>query len=91
MFADVVFYTDTQRDVVIVPTEAIQTGVDGQYVYTLDSENVAHRVSVETGLVGDGETEITAGLSGGETLVTVGQFYLSEGARARVVASEVTT
>lgn len=91
MFADVVFYTDTQRDVVIVPTEAIQTGVDGQYVYTLDSENVAHRVSVEIGLVGDGETEITAGLSGGETLVTVGQFYLSEGARARVVASEVTT
>lgn len=91
MFADVVFYTDTQRDVVIVPTEAIQTGVDGQYVYTLDSENIAHRVSVETGLVGDGETEITAGLSGGETLVTVGQFYLSEGARARVVASEVTT
>ncbi len=64
MFADVVFYTDTQRDVVIVPTEAIQTGIDGSYVYTLDSENIAHRVPVETGLVGDGETEITSGLSG---------------------------
>lgn len=90
MFADVVFYTDTQRDVVIIPTEAIQTGTDGSYVYTLDSENIAHRVTVETGLVGDGETEITSGLSGGETLVTVGQFYLSEGAAARVVSSEVT-
>ena len=89
MFADVVFYTDTQRDVVIVPTEAIQTGIDGSYVYTLDSENIAHRVPVETGLVGDGETEITSGLSGGETLVTVGQFYLSEGAEARVVTPEV--
>lgn len=44
-----------------------------QYVYTIDSDNIAHRIPVETGLVGDGETEITSGLSGGETLVTVGQ------------------
>ena len=85
MFADVVFYTDTQNDAVVIPTEAIQTGMDGQYVYTLDSENLAHRVLVETGLVGDGVTEVTSGLYGGETLVTVGQFYLSEGATARVV------
>ncbi len=85
MFADVVFYTDTQNDAVVIPTEAIQTGMDGQYVYTLDSENLAHRVLVETGLVGDGVTEVTSGLYGGETLVTVGQFYLSDGATARVV------
>ncbi|MFQ9410739.1 MAG: efflux RND transporter periplasmic adaptor subunit [Evtepia gabavorous] len=91
MFADVTFYTDTQSDVVIVPTEAIQTGMDGQYVYTIDSDNIAHRIPVETGLVGDGETEITSGLSGGETLVTVGQFYLSEGAAVRVVAPEVAS
>ena len=91
MFASVVFYTDTQNDVVIVPTEAIQTGMDGQYVYTLDQDNIAHRVVVETGLVGDGVTEITSGLSGGEVLVTVGQFYLSEGAAVRVVSSEVAS
>lgn len=52
MFADVTFYTDTQSDVVIVPTEAIQTGMDGQYVYTIDSDNIAHRIPVETRLVG---------------------------------------
>lgn len=86
MFADVVFYTDTQNNAVVIPTEAIQTGMDGQYVYTLDSENIAHRVLVETGLVGDGVTEITSGLYGGEVLVTVGQFYLSDGAAARVVS-----
>ena len=84
MFAEVTFYTDTQTNVVVIPTEAIQTGVDGSYVYTLDSENVAHRIMVETGLVGDGVTEVTSGLTGGEALVTVGQFYLSEGTVARV-------
>lgn len=85
MFAEVNFFTDTQNDVVIVPTEAILTGVDGSYVFTLDPDNIAHRVEVETGLVGDGITEITSGLEGGEVLVTVGQFYLSDGALARVV------
>lgn len=90
IFADVTFYTDTQSNVVVVPTEAIQTGTDGQYVFTLDANNIAHQVTVETGLVGESVTEITSGLEGGETLVTVGQFYLSDGAAARVVASEVT-
>lgn len=85
MFAEVTFFTDAQSDVVVVPTQAIQTGVDGSYVYTLDADNVAHRVTVETGLVGDGVTEVTSGLAGGEALVTVGQFYLSEGMTAKVV------
>lgn len=89
MFADVTFYTDTQNNVVVIPTEAIQTGIDGQYVYILDGENLAHKVMVETGLVGDGVTEITSGLSGGERLVTVGQFYLSEGDPVRIVSGEV--
>ena len=85
MFAEVTFFTDAQNNVVVIPTEAIQTGVDGSYVYILDSENIAHRVPVETGLVGNGVTEITSGLEGGEALVTVGQFYLSDGSLARVV------
>ena len=85
MFAEITFFTDSQSNVVVIPTEAIQTGVDGSYVYVLDSDNIAHRVSVETGLVGDGVTEVTSGLAEGDALVTVGQFYLSEGTQARVV------
>lgn len=89
MFADVIFYTDTQENVILVPTEAIQTGTNGQYVYTIDDQNIAHMVPVQTGLVGDGITEVTSGLAGGERLVTVGQFYLNEGSEVRVVSAEV--
>ena len=89
MFADVTFYTDTQDNVVLVPTEAIQTGTDGQYVYIVDNNDQAHQLSVTTGLVGDGVTEVTSGLTGGERLVTVGQFYLSEGTPVRIVSAEV--
>ena len=89
MFADVTFYTDTQDNVVLVPTEAIQTGTDGQYVYIVDNNDQAHQIPVVTGLVGDGVTEVTSGLAGGERLVTVGQFYLTEGSSVRVVSAEV--
>ncbi|MBR5533765.1 MAG: efflux RND transporter periplasmic adaptor subunit [Ruminiclostridium sp.] len=89
MFADVTFYTDTQENVILVPTESIQTGTDGQYVYTVDDQNITHMVPVQTGLVGDGITEITYGLAGGERLVTVGQFYLTDGAEVRIVSAEV--
>ena len=88
MFADVVLFTDTREDAVIVPTEAILTGPGGQYVATLDEKQTVRLRPVETGLIGAGVTEITTGLSGGETLVVVGQSYLTEGGQARIVTAE---
>ena len=52
--------------------------------------DTAKKVTVQTGVVGDGVTEITGGLTGGETLVTKGQSYLSDGAAVRVVSGEDT-
>lgn len=88
MFADVVLFTDTREDAVVVPTEAILMGPQGQYVVTLDNQQTAKLQLVETGLIGDSVTEITSGLSGGETLVVVGQSYLAEGGQARIVTAE---
>ncbi len=88
MFADVSLFTDSRENTVVIPTEALLVKEDGQFVVLLDGGNVAQRVQVETGLVGDGVTEITSGLSGGETLVTVGQSYLKDGDVARVVSPE---
>lgn len=117
-FADVVLYTDRRDNTVYVPTEAILTDGDSQYVFILkddgsqpDTPNTstpadgsqpdgsgtsdtsetfytASKITVTTGLVGDGATEITEGLSGGETLVVKGQSYLSDGAAARIVSEE---
>jgi RND family efflux transporter MFP subunit len=84
MFADVVIETDQQSDTVVIPTEAILTDSTGSYVYITDG-STATRVDIETGLVGSGVTQITSGLSGGETLVTSGQSYLTDGSAVRVV------
>lgn len=88
MFADVTFHTNTSFNTVVVPTEAILTSGDTQYVFVVENGNTAQYVEVTTGLTGNGVTEITSGLTAGEQLVTVGQSYLSDGDPVRVVSGE---
>lgn len=84
MFARAVFRTDSRVGTVLIPTESILTGEDGQQsVYIVDGDT-AYQVNITTGLVGETKTEVTSGLNGGEQLVTRGQSYLSDGAPVRI-------
>lgn len=89
-FATVIFYTDRRENTLSVPTECVLTGNDNErYLFTVDeSGTTAKRVTVETGLVGKTETEITSGLTEGDRVVTKGQSYLSDGSAVRVVTSD---
>ena len=86
-FADVTFFTNRRTDTVTIPSDAILTNGEIQYIYTVTG-TTAHKVEIETGVVGAGVTEVTRGLSGGETLVVKGQSYLSDGAAVRIVSGE---
>lgn len=89
-FATVIFYTDRRENTLSVPTECVLTGNDNErYLFTVDeSGTTAARVTVETGLVGKTNTEITSGLSEGDRVVVKGQSYLSDGSAVRVVTSD---
>ena len=87
MFADVSFRTDTSTDTIVIPTEAILTSNDVQYVFVVEND-AARYVEISAGLTGNGVTEVTSGLKAGDMLVTVGQAYLSEGDPVRVVSGE---
>ncbi len=83
MFAKATFRTDARYRAVLIPTEAILNNGTEQYVFVVE-DGEAYRVTVTTGLVGEKQTEILSGLEGGETLVTRGQSYLSDGAPVRI-------
>ncbi|NBI65602.1 efflux RND transporter periplasmic adaptor subunit [Pseudoflavonifractor sp. 60] len=87
MSADVSFRTDTSADTIVIPTEAILTSNDLQYVFVVEGDS-ARYVEITSGLTGNGVTEVTSGLTGGELLVTVGQAYLADGDAVRVVSGE---
>lgn len=84
MSAEVTFHTDISENTIVIPTEAILTGTDGQYVFVAE-DGVARRCPITTGLTGSGVTEVLTGVSAGEELVTVGQAYLVDGSAVRVV------
>lgn len=87
MFADVTFHTNTSADAVVIPTEAILTSNSVNYVFVV-RDGIANYVQVETGLTGNGVTEVISGLEAGDQLVTVGQAYLSDGDAVRIVSGE---
>ena len=89
-FATVIFYTDRRENTLSVPTDCVLTGNDNErYLFTVDeSGTTAARVTVETGLVGKTNTEITSGLNEGDRVVVTGQSYLSDGSAVRVVTSD---
>lgn len=87
MSAEVLFRTDYSTDTIVIPTEAILTSGEKQYVFVVENGE-ARYVEVSTGLTGSGVTEITSGLSAGEQLVTVGQAYLKDGTAVRIVSGE---
>ena len=89
-FATVIFYTDRRENTLSVPTDCVLTGNDNErYLFTDDeSGTTAARVTVETGLVGKTNTEITSGLNEGDRVVVKGQSYLSDGSAVRVVTSD---
>jgi len=62
--------TDIKQDVIAVSSSAIKTSGDTKYVLVMNDSGEVSQQTVETGLVGDSTTEITSGLTVGQTIVT---------------------
>lgn len=90
MFADVTFHTDVSENTIVVPTEAVLTRGETQYVFVVENDTAKY-VEVTTGLTGNGVTEVLTGLTAGQQLVTVGQAYLNDGDPVRIVSGADAT
>jgi membrane fusion protein, multidrug efflux system len=72
---------------VLVPSEAIQTGQEGAFVYVVGRDMKVESRPVVAGAIIDTETIIERGLKAGETVVTDGQLRLGPGATVRIKSS----
>ena len=83
MYATVNFAPAADRDVLLVPTEAvIQTGKRSVVLVAQDEGRFAP-VDVEVGLDSNGRTEIRSGLQAGQKVVVSGQFLIDSEANLR--------
>lgn len=73
----------TIQDAVLVPTQAVQTGQQGQFVFVV-KEDTAELRPVNAGIIHEDMTVIENGLAPGEQVVTDGQILLMPGARVEI-------
>ena len=80
----------TVKDVIVVPTRAIQTSQNGDIVYVVTSNKTVELRPISTSFSADGQTVVTQGMKAGETVVTDGQLRLRDGISVTPVVAPAT-
>ena len=83
-FARVSIRVTTLPHAMVVPSQAVQTGQDGQFVFVVKQDNTVDQQPVTVGQrVGD-DVVVEKGLQTGQTVVTEGQLRLEAGSHVQV-------
>jgi len=78
-FVNVQLLVDTLHNATVVPTAAIQNGVNGTFVYRLNTNNTVSVIPVTVGVtIGDNST-LSKGILPGQSVVIEGVDKLTEG------------
>ena len=76
-FVQVMLTLSELPNAVVVPSQAVQTGQNGQYAYVVDKDQIVEQRPVTIGPSYNGETVVQSGLKAGEIVVTDGQLRLA--------------
>lgn len=83
-FVKVSLELDSLAGVVVVPSQAVQTGQSGPYVAVVEKEMTARIQPVRAGASANGFTVIESGLSPGETVITDGHIRIKPGVKVEI-------
>lgn len=77
-----------RKNAVVVPSQAVQTGQQGQYVFVVKPDASAELRPVSVGPINQGVTVIEKGLQPGEQVVIDGQMRVIPGGKVEIKQSE---
>jgi multidrug efflux system membrane fusion protein len=87
-FVNVRLLVETLKDVVVVPTGAVQRGPRGTFVYVVKDDNTAAMRPVTIGHQDEVQAVVTQGVEAPERVVTTGFARLTEGTRVAASSGE---
>jgi multidrug efflux system membrane fusion protein len=87
-FVNVKLLVDTLRQVMVIPSAAVQRGPNGTFVYIAKNDDTVAVHPVEVAQQDDTEAVIAAGIAEGERVVTTGFAQLTDGAKIAIGALE---
>jgi multidrug efflux system membrane fusion protein len=85
-FVNVRLKTQTIQNAISIPSDAVQHGAKGSYVYIINPQNKAEIRMLKLGMTSNGQIEVLDGLKGSEKVVLEGIDRLSEGKEVQIVA-----
>jgi|WetSurSiteA1Bulk_404760.scaffolds.fasta_scaffold04966_2 membrane fusion protein, multidrug efflux system len=83
-FVNTVLTLTSQPDAIVVPSQSVQTGQKGHYVFIIKDDLTVEDRPVIVGRTLNGETVIEKGLQSGEKVVTDGHLRLVPGAKVEI-------
>ena len=87
-FVTAVLTLDTIQGATVVPSEAVQPGQQGQFIYVVKPDNKVEIRIVTVGRAFGKKVVIEKGIAAGDTVVTDGQLRLFPGAQVRTVSPQ---
>jgi membrane fusion protein, multidrug efflux system len=79
-----------RKNAITVPASSVMDGPTGSYLYVINPDETARRVSVHVAARQDAIAVVDKGLSGGERVVTDGQYRLTNNAKVKIQPSATT-
>ena len=83
-FVDVALVLSIRKNAIVVPTKAIQTGQQGEYVYVVRTDSTAESRAVKTSGAYQNLTLISDGLKAGERVIVNGQLRVAPNTKVMV-------
>jgi multidrug efflux system membrane fusion protein len=83
-FVNVVLTLYEQKDAVVTPSAAVQSGPNGQYVFVVKTDMTVELRNIKVSRAEGDDTVVASGLEPGDQVVTVGQLRLAPGSRISV-------
>jgi len=80
-FVEVTLLLAIDSEAVVVPSAAVQASQQGQFVFVVKDDQTVEARPVKVAWVEEGDTVVSDGLKGGETVVTDGQLRLTPGTK----------
>lgn len=87
-FVNVRLSSQTIQNAVIIPSDVVQHGAKGTYVYIITKDNKAEVRALKLGLSTNDQIEILEGLDGTEKVVLEGIDRLSEGKEVKIISDD---
>src|SRR5437867_4649466 len=89
-FVNVVMTLYDQKDAVVAPSAAVQSGPTGQYVYVVKPDMTVELRNIKISRAEGDDTVVASGLQPGDQVVTVGQLRLAPGTKVNPAKAQTS-